>query len=140
MQDEQRRSKELLQRIEREKQLQLENAAIRLQNADSECEKQREEISRQRLKLDKLEQQREDLANQVQDLQCDLTETRDEAKACKDRENRSVTTKTLKLSDQKHDLEQTDEGAGIATAAPTRAFKGNRAPQVGATHTCTAHY
>ncbi|KAH1008644.1 hypothetical protein HUJ05_009182 [Dendroctonus ponderosae] len=87
-QDEQRRSKELLQRIEREKQLQLENAAIRLQNADSECDKQRDEISRQRLKLDKLEMQREDLANQVQDLQSDLNEARDEAKACKDRENR----------------------------------------------------
>uniref|UniRef100_A0AAR5Q195 FIP-RBD domain-containing protein n=1 Tax=Dendroctonus ponderosae TaxID=77166 RepID=A0AAR5Q195_DENPD len=88
IEDEQRRSKELLQRIEREKQLQLENAAIRLQNADSECDKQRDEISRQRLKLDKLEKQREDLANQVQDLQSDLNEARDEAKACKDRENR----------------------------------------------------
>ncbi|XP_066249821.1 rab11 family-interacting protein 4 [Euwallacea similis] len=90
VQEEQRRSKELIHRVEREKQLQLENASIRLHNSEGECEKLKEEVGRQRLKLEKMEKLREDLTVQNQDLNCELNEARDEAKTVKDRENRLI--------------------------------------------------
>lgn len=90
LQDEQRRSKELAQRVEREKQLQLENASIRLHNSEGECEKMKEEITRQRVKLEKLEKQKDELTNQVHDLNFELSEAKEEAKNCRDRENRLV--------------------------------------------------
>ncbi|XP_030766065.1 rab11 family-interacting protein 4B isoform X2 [Sitophilus oryzae] len=90
LQDEQRRSKELVHRIEREKQLQLENASIRLQNAQSECEKLRDEVGRQRTKLEKLEKQKDDLSSQLRDANYELSEAREEVKECRDRENRLI--------------------------------------------------
>lgn len=90
IQDEQRRSKELAQRIEREKQLQLENASIRLQNSESECEKLREEANRLRTKMEKLEKQKSELASQVQDLTFELSDAREEVKSCKETENRLI--------------------------------------------------
>lgn len=88
IQEEQRRSKEIVQRLEREKQLQLENASIRLQNCESERDKLQEEAARYRLKLDKLEKLRDELSAQNQDLTFELNEAKEEMKTCKERENR----------------------------------------------------
>ncbi|CAG9770560.1 unnamed protein product [Ceutorhynchus assimilis] len=90
IQDEQRRSKELSQRIEREKQLQLENASIRLHNAEGEREKMKEEVTRYRLKLEKMEKQKDDLITQLQDLNFELSEAKEDAKTCRERENRLI--------------------------------------------------
>ncbi|KAJ8969714.1 hypothetical protein NQ314_001628 [Rhamnusium bicolor] len=88
IQDEQRRSKELLSRMEREKQLQLENASIRLQASETECTNLKEEVARQRIRIDKFETQRQNLMDQVQDLTNELNRTKEDMKTCKDQENR----------------------------------------------------
>ncbi|XP_050300678.1 rab11 family-interacting protein 4B isoform X2 [Anthonomus grandis grandis] len=90
IQDEQRRSKELSQRVEREKQLQLENASIRLQNSEGECEKLKEELTRQRTKIEKLELQKDELNNQVQELNFELQDAKEEVKNARERENRLI--------------------------------------------------
>lgn len=88
MQDEQKRTKELLARLEREKQLLLENASIRLHSAESECANLKEELTRQRGLNDKIETQRQVLADQVEDLTNDLNTSKEEMKMMKDQEVR----------------------------------------------------
>ncbi|XP_018571507.2 rab11 family-interacting protein 4 isoform X2 [Anoplophora glabripennis] len=88
LQDEQRRSKELLARMEREKQLQLENASIRLQSSETECSSLKEEIARQRTRIDKFETQRQEMMDQIQDLTNDLNRSKEEMKTFKEQENR----------------------------------------------------
>ncbi|XP_060534741.1 rab11 family-interacting protein 4 isoform X2 [Cylas formicarius] len=88
LQDEQKRCREAVARLEREKQLQLENASIRLQNAETQCAKLAEELARCRSKCDKLEAQRDELVAQLQEAGQEAADARDEAKRCRDRENR----------------------------------------------------
>lgn len=59
-------------RMEREKQLQLENATIRLQSVESEAANFREEVNRQRVRIEKLETERKELCDQVLDLRNEL--------------------------------------------------------------------
>ncbi|XP_025834746.1 rab11 family-interacting protein 4B-like isoform X3 [Agrilus planipennis] len=88
LQDEQKRSKELVARIDREKQLQLENASIRLQAAETEAKNLREEVNRQRVKLEKLEAERNDLFDQVQDLKMEIMSTKDNETSFKEQEKK----------------------------------------------------
>ncbi|KAK9887646.1 hypothetical protein WA026_023725 [Henosepilachna vigintioctopunctata] len=88
LQDEQRRTKEILARLEREKQLQLENASIRLQSAETENTNLKEEIARQRIRIEKLETERQNLMDQVQDLTNEVIAAKDQANSCRDQEKR----------------------------------------------------
>lgn len=88
LQDEQRRTKELVSRLEREKQLLLENVNIRLQGSEAECANLKEEIGRQRVQLEKLDDQRQILHEQNQELAGLLSATKDEMKMMKDQEVR----------------------------------------------------
>lgn len=89
-QDEQRRSKELIQRIEREKQLQLENASIRLQAAETEAANLREDVARQRIRIEKIEGQRKELSDQIQDLRNEISYTKEKENKFKEQEKRCV--------------------------------------------------
>lgn len=88
LQDEQKRTKELVARMEREKQLLLENASIRLHAAESECANLKEELTRQRGLNDKLEMQRQILTEQVEDLNNELNTSKEEMKMMTDQEIR----------------------------------------------------
>ncbi|KAF5306439.1 hypothetical protein FQR65_LT07351 [Abscondita terminalis] len=88
LQDEQKRSKELIQRVEREKQLQLENANIRLQAAEAEASNLRQEINRQRIRLEKLETERVDFCTQIEDLRSELLLAKEKETSFKDQEKR----------------------------------------------------
>ncbi|KAJ8910285.1 hypothetical protein NQ315_016102 [Exocentrus adspersus] len=88
LQDEQRRYKELLARMEREKQLQLENASIRLHASEMECSNLKEEITRQRTQIDRFEIQRQEMVDQIQDLTNELNQSKEEVKILKEHDNR----------------------------------------------------
>ncbi|XP_074034325.1 rab11 family-interacting protein nuf isoform X2 [Leptinotarsa decemlineata] len=88
LQDEQRRTKELVSRLEREKQLLLENASIRLQSSEAECLNLKEEVARQRTQLEKFENQRQNLMDQTQDITSELNLAKEEIKKMKDQEIR----------------------------------------------------
>lgn len=95
LQDEQRRSKELLARIEREKQLQLENCSIRLKAAESETETLREELHRQRMRVEKLEAERRELLEQVQEARTELLASKEQEGAHREQERRYVSFRSV---------------------------------------------
>ncbi|CAG9853960.1 unnamed protein product [Phyllotreta striolata] len=88
IQDEQRRTKELVSRLEREKQLLLENVNIRLQGSETECANLKEETVRQRVQIEKLDNQRQNLQDQNQELSALLSSAKDEMKVMKDQQIR----------------------------------------------------
>lgn len=88
LQDEQRRCKELLARLEREKQLQLENASIRLHSSETEATNLKDELSRQRTRIEKLELERKELSDQIQDLTNDVITAKEQANNYKEQERR----------------------------------------------------
>ncbi|KAG5879993.1 hypothetical protein JTB14_010113 [Gonioctena quinquepunctata] len=88
LQDEQRRTKELVSRLEREKQLLLENASIRLHSSETECLSLKDEVTRQRGQLEKHETQRQNLVDQAQDLTSELSVAKEEMKMMRDQEIR----------------------------------------------------
>ncbi|CAG9821605.1 unnamed protein product [Phaedon cochleariae] len=88
LQDEQRRTKELVARLEREKQLLLENASIRLHGSEAECSNLKEEVARQRTHFEKIEVQRQNLMEQAQDLASEAQHAKEEVKMMKDQEIR----------------------------------------------------
>lgn len=88
LQDEQRRYKELLARLEREKQLQLENASIRLHSSESEASNLKDELNRQRNRIEKLELERKELSDQIQDLTNDVITAKEQANKYKEQERR----------------------------------------------------
>lgn len=75
-------------RMEREKQLQLENATIRLQAIESDAANFREEVSRQRIRIEKLETERKELCDQILDLRNELLSAKEEETTFKDQERR----------------------------------------------------
>lgn len=87
-QDEQKRTKELIARLEREKQLQMENASIRLQASETERMNLKEEVTRLRGQNEKLENQRQILTENIEDLTNELNSSKDEMRAMKDHEIR----------------------------------------------------
>lgn len=90
LQDEQRRAKEFVNRIDREKQLQLENASIRLQASETEAANLKEEVTRQRIRLEKLETERRELSEQMQDLTNEVILAKEQATSVKEKERRWV--------------------------------------------------
>ncbi|XP_063920860.1 rab11 family-interacting protein 4 isoform X2 [Zophobas morio] len=88
IQDEQRRSRELVNRVEREKQLQLENASIRLHGAETEASNLKEEVSRQRMRIEKLESERKELTDQIQELTNEVILAKEQATSFKEKERR----------------------------------------------------
>lgn len=88
LQDEQRRSREMLNRVEREKQLHLENASIRLHAAESESSTLKEEVSRQRVRIEKLEIERKELTDQIQELTNEMISSKEHVTSFKEKEKR----------------------------------------------------
>ena len=88
IQDEQRRSRELVNRVEREKQLQLENASIRLHGAETEASNLKEEVSRQRMRIEKLESERKELTDQIQELTNEVILAKEQATSFMEKERR----------------------------------------------------
>lgn len=88
LQDEQRRSREMLNRLEREKQLQLENASIRLHAAETEASNLKEEVTRQRIRIEKLETERKELTEQIQELTNEVILAKEQATSFKEKERR----------------------------------------------------
>lgn len=88
LQDEQKRSKELITRVEREKQLQLENANIRLHSAEIEASNLKEEVTRQRQRIEKLETERREFCDQIQDLRNELLTAKEYESTYKEQERR----------------------------------------------------
>lgn len=81
----------MLSRIEREKQLQLENYSIRLQAAETEANNLREEVARQRNRLEKVESERGQLMEQLEELKNELNSTKNAENKFKEKEKRLVT-------------------------------------------------
>ncbi|XP_031347937.1 rab11 family-interacting protein 4 isoform X2 [Photinus pyralis] len=109
LQDEQRRSKELMLRVEREKQLQLENANIRLQSAEAEANSLKQEISRQRIRIEKLESEGKDFYDQIQDLKHELQMCKEREAAFKEQEKRLIQEEeahTNLIKDLSHEVER----------------------------------
>lgn len=77
-------------RVEREKQLQLENYSIRLKAAETESGSLREEVQRQRVRLEKLENERQQFLEQIDDLKNELAYTKEEEGKLKEKEKRLV--------------------------------------------------
>ncbi|XP_044757016.1 rab11 family-interacting protein 4 isoform X2 [Coccinella septempunctata] len=88
LQEEQRRSKELISRLEREKQLQLENASIKLQSSEAECINLKEELARHRSLIQKIENERKQLMAQIHELNEEMNSAKDEACKSKEMERR----------------------------------------------------
>lgn len=74
--------------MEREKQLQLENASIRLQASETECLNLKDEIARQRARIEKFETQRQEMMDQIQKLTNELNRSKEEVKTLKEQDNR----------------------------------------------------
>lgn len=87
-QDEQRRQRELMVRIEREKQLQLENASIRLQSIELEATSAREEITRQRTIIERLRTERKEAVEKSIESETSYVEVNAQLQALKDNERR----------------------------------------------------
>ncbi|XP_036151237.1 rab11 family-interacting protein 4A isoform X2 [Monomorium pharaonis] len=83
LQTEQRRHREWASRLERERQLQLENYAIKLQSAEVDSSSLREEIARVREQLEKARADKTRLEN-------DLREVRREADAARESERHAI--------------------------------------------------
>ncbi|KAK5642507.1 hypothetical protein RI129_008674 [Pyrocoelia pectoralis] len=109
LQDEQRRSKELMLRVEREKQLQLENANIRLQSAEAESASMKQEVTRQRIRLEKLEADRQEYCDQIQDLKHELEICKENESLFKEQEKRLIQDEeahTHLIKDLSHEVER----------------------------------
>ncbi|XP_034250829.1 rab11 family-interacting protein 4 isoform X8 [Thrips palmi] len=84
LQDEQKRHRELMVRVEREKQLELENCAIRLQTAELEATTLREEGGRLRHQADQLRAEKHRVQDALVDAESALAALRDEMAQQKD--------------------------------------------------------
>ena len=109
LQDEQKRSKELMLRVEREKQLQLENANIRLQSAEAESASLKQEVSRQRIRIEKLEAERREFCDQILDLKNELQMFKENETSFKEEEKRLIHEQeahTHLIKDLSHEVER----------------------------------
>ncbi|KAE8737899.1 hypothetical protein FOCC_FOCC016632 [Frankliniella occidentalis] len=84
LQDEQKRHREIMVRVEREKQLELENFAIRLQTAELEAQTLRDETSRLRLQSDHIRSEKLRVQEALVDSEAALAALRDEVDQQKD--------------------------------------------------------
>lgn len=72
IQDEVRRARELVARIERDKSTQIEQYTARVRSLELEVLELREEAARQRGRAERLEAEREEMAEQVKDVRQEL--------------------------------------------------------------------
>lgn len=77
MQVEQRRHREWACRLEREKQLQLENCSIKMQTIELECSSLRDQVARLREQLDSAREDRSRLDGLVEDLRREIRDVRE---------------------------------------------------------------
>jgi len=76
--EEQRRNKELIVRVEREKQLEIENCTIKLQGLEREIELTRDESSRLRSQTERLRGERSSLQQRLAEMESTLVESQEE--------------------------------------------------------------
>ncbi|XP_072396396.1 rab11 family-interacting protein 4 isoform X4 [Diabrotica undecimpunctata] len=88
LQDERRGFKDQKARLEREKQLLLDNVNLRLQASETECANLKKEINRQKDEIDKYKNERQNLMDQVSDLTSEVTSVKEEMKMMKNQEIR----------------------------------------------------
>ncbi|XP_050513596.1 rab11 family-interacting protein 4 isoform X1 [Diabrotica virgifera virgifera] len=88
LQDERRGFKDQKARLEREKQLLLDNVNLRLQASETECANLKKEINRQKDEIDKYKNERQNLMDQVSDLTSEVTSVKEEMKMMKSQEIR----------------------------------------------------
>ncbi|CAG9839382.1 unnamed protein product [Diabrotica balteata] len=88
LQDERRGFKDQKARLEREKQLLLDNVNLRLQASETECANLKKEINRQKDEIDKCKNERQNLMDQVSDLTSEVTSVKEEMKMMKNQEIR----------------------------------------------------
>nr|CAH0101919.1 unnamed protein product [Daphnia galeata] len=82
--EEQRRNKELIVRVEREKQLEIENCTIKLQAAEREVELTREECARLRGQTERLRGERSALQQRLYEAETSLLEGQEELRRMSD--------------------------------------------------------
>jgi len=82
--DEQRRNKEIMVRVEREKQLEIENCHIKLQAIEREMEMLREESARLRSQTERLRTDRTALQQRLDDTETSLHEAQEELRCMND--------------------------------------------------------
>ncbi|EFX76515.1 hypothetical protein DAPPUDRAFT_55126, partial [Daphnia pulex] len=82
--EEQRRNKELIVRVEREKQLEIENCTIKLQAAEREVELTREECARLRGQTERLRGERSALQQRLYEAESSLLEGQEELRRMSD--------------------------------------------------------
>ncbi|XP_059476396.1 rab11 family-interacting protein 4 isoform X1 [Neocloeon triangulifer] len=128
LQEEQRRQKDLSSRLEREKQLELENSAIRLQAAERRSEGLEEEVKRLRGQLERASESRrvaEEMAQeadaQTQVLRAQLAEAHEEAA-------KTRITFEQKLADAAQSLEEAR--LEVSEAARGRPASPGRSPEL----------
>ncbi|XP_014216170.1 rab11 family-interacting protein 4A [Copidosoma floridanum] len=119
---EQRRHRELASRLEREKELQLENYAIKLQAAELESSRRMDEAVRLRGELDKLRPKFAELEAALEDAQQDLEKARDAERrtgltlAEVEREKKLLLEELARKADLERKLEEmADEMDGLRT-------------------------
>lgn len=82
--DEQRRNKEIMVRVEREKQLEIENCNIKLQGFEREVEMLREESARLRSQTERLRTDRTALQQRLGDTETSLNEAQEQLRCMND--------------------------------------------------------
>ncbi|XP_065160893.1 rab11 family-interacting protein 4B isoform X3 [Atheta coriaria] len=88
--DEQRRTKELIARLDREKVLQLENSSIRQHAAETEANTHKDEAQRQRVRVEKLENERKELSDQLLDFRHEISLLKEDEHKYKEQERRLI--------------------------------------------------
>ncbi|XP_066991556.2 rab11 family-interacting protein 4 isoform X2 [Anabrus simplex] len=89
LQEEQRRHRELMVRVDREKQLQNENCTIRLQTLELEVSSLRDEATRLRAQVERLRSEKQGVEEQLGEAEATLATLRDENQALRELERRS---------------------------------------------------
>ncbi|KAI5719937.1 hypothetical protein M8J76_016844 [Diaphorina citri] len=87
--EEEKRHRELIGRVDREKVLQVENCAIRLQNIEAENGKLKEEVSRARASLEKCKEDNERLTDSVEVSEAVIQGLQQELSQCRTEERKS---------------------------------------------------
>lgn len=90
LEEEQRRNKDLVQRLEREKQLEIENYSIRLQGMEKDHKVLSEEVTTLRTQLDKTREEKNSVEEQLSETQILLMREQEQHRMLQDNRNREV--------------------------------------------------
>jgi Rab11 family-interacting protein 3/4 len=88
--EEQRRNKDLVQRLEREKQLEIENYSIRLQGMEKDQRVLTEEVTNLRAQLDKTREEKNSVEEQLSETQILLMREQEQHRLLQDNRAREV--------------------------------------------------